>query len=366
MTILGLTFFITSCATPKATLVTKEPLKRYKRVYLVSPDPDPRNVQPRVLTRLRALGFDVREVGSDMDPPESQGTAFVLTPQGHLLTCAHVLGTNMAATLWIRGQRFEAGVISKDTNADLALLKISGEANPPLKPLAISEAETLKLGQTVFTMGFPLTDMLGKNPRLSKGLVSATAGLEDNPHHLQISAEVQPGNSGGPLLTEDGRVAGIVVATLNPMTVLMRTGGKLPQNVNFAIKGDVARGFLKTNGIEFVSSASSPDDRASFENVQDSLALIRAGIIPPGEENLPELACAFSYLSFWDIWFRFRAFQISFFDMKSGKLLLKAGQYRDNPFSTEDSVLDRTFQQIRGHFFPETVAATEQKPSPAK
>ena len=346
------------CATPKVTLISKEPLQTYKVVRLVVPDPDPRKVHPRIVSRLRGLGFDVREVTADGEGGDSQGTGFIVSDTGHVLTCAHVVGTNGAATLWVQGRRFEATVLARDTNTDLALLQIAGEKRD-FKPLAILDSQPVKLGQPVFLMGFPLIDVLGKNARLSKGLVSSTVGLSDDTNQVQISAEVQPGNSGSPLLTDDGHFAGVVVGTLNALRVLVRSGGTLPQNVNFATKANLAQAFLQTNGVHLVHSVRGTTN--TFEEIQDSLALVRGGVIPPGEEDRAELGCVYSYISHWDMWYRFRAFQIVFVDLKSGKLLLKAGQYRDNPVSTEDGVLDRAFKEIGAQFFPTNASLAPPK-----
>jgi S1-C subfamily serine protease len=91
--------------------------------------------------------------------------------------------------------------------------------------------------------GFPLTGLLASSGNLTTGIVSATAGMHDNPRHLQISAPVQPGNSGGPLLDQSGNVIGVIVAKLDAATAASLLGD-IPQNVNFAIKGREAVSFL--------------------------------------------------------------------------------------------------------------------------
>ena len=80
--------------------------------------------------------------------------------------------------------------------------------------------------------------------------VTATAGLRDDSRFLQISAPVQSGNSGGPLLDHNGNYVGVVTAKLNALKVMVAVGD-LPQNVNFAIKAAVAANFLDTNGVAF-------------------------------------------------------------------------------------------------------------------
>ncbi len=69
---------------------------------------------------------------------------------------------------------------------------------------------------------------------------------------LQISAPVQPGNSGGPLMDMSGAVVGVVVSKLNA-AMIMEVTGDIPQNVNFALKANVAKSFLESHGIEYES-----------------------------------------------------------------------------------------------------------------
>jgi S1-C subfamily serine protease len=98
---------------------------------------------------------------------------------------------------------------------------------------------------------------------VSVGNVSALAGLGDDTRYLQISAPIQPGNSGGPLLDASGHLIGIVTAT-HAVRVAKFTGN-IPQNVNFALKAEVARTFLDSKGIVYRKAPSdqqlSPSER---------------------------------------------------------------------------------------------------------
>ena len=107
-------------------------------------------------------------------------------------------------------------------------------------------------GDSVLVIGYPLHGLLASEANVTTGTVSASAGLRDDTRYLQITAPVQPGNSGGPLLDQSGNVVGVVVAKLNAMKLAKHTGD-IPQNINFALKANVAKGFLESYGIEYES-----------------------------------------------------------------------------------------------------------------
>jgi serine protease Do len=104
------------------------------------------------------------------------------------------------------------------------------------------------LGEGVAVFGYPLSGLLSSGGNFTLGNVTALAGLRDDTRILQISAPVQPGNSGGPLLDDSGAVVGIIVAKLNAMMLAIATDD-LAQNVNFAIKANVAESFSDAQGI---------------------------------------------------------------------------------------------------------------------
>jgi uncharacterized protein len=110
-------------------------------------------------------------------------------------------------------------------------------------------------GDVVVTLGYPLSGLLATTPNVSVGNISALAGLGDDSRYLQISAPVQPGNSGGPLLDASGHLFGIVTGKLNAAAV-QRFTGDIPQNVNFALKAEVARTFLDSKSIAYQTAPS--------------------------------------------------------------------------------------------------------------
>jgi S1-C subfamily serine protease len=152
-------------------------------------------------------------------------------------------------------------VLAKDTTNDLALLRT---ASRPSKVAGVRLG--IRLGEGVAAFGFPLTTLLSSSGNFTLGNVTALSGLKDYSRYLQVSAPVQPGNSGGPLFDQNGNVVGVVSAKLNALNVMVATSGDIPQNVNFAIKGSLAASFLESNQVAVeqgtASQALAPADLA--------------------------------------------------------------------------------------------------------
>ena len=117
-------------------------------------------------------------------------------------------------------------------------------------------SDKVRVGETIAVYGFPYAGLLSSSGNFTKGDVSAVVGLRQNSGQMQITAPVQPGNSGGPVLDGNGNVVGVVVSKLNALGVASVTGD-IAQNVNFAIKASVAKNFLEANGVSTTSTISS-------------------------------------------------------------------------------------------------------------
>lgn len=180
------------------------------------------------------------------------GTGFSIG-QGYFFTNYHVVAGVTNVTLHHQGEEIAATVALRDQANDLALLKASKdftkkmgmrlEGPLALDGLRLGDASKVKQGDRVWTLGFPLAAVLGEKPVLSEGAISSLYGPGEDPRLLQISAPIQPGNSGGPLLNSQGEVIGITMSTLDALQIFKITGA-VPQNVNFAVKINYAKSLV--------------------------------------------------------------------------------------------------------------------------
>ncbi len=185
----------------------------------------------------------------------STGTGFIASKAGHVLTNHHVVdGCKEVRAQIPAGDTEVTPVVARDPRNDLALVKLS---SPPTMSIAtFRDGQIVRQGDSVVAVGFPLHGVLASGVNLTTGTISALAGLGDDTRFLQISAPIQPGNSGGPLLDLSGNVVGVVVSKLDAIRVA-KAIGDIPQNVNFAINVTVARGFLDAKGVKYESAPSN-------------------------------------------------------------------------------------------------------------
>lgn len=190
----------------------------------------------------------------------STGTGFAVALDA-ILTNHHVVETCNRILVRTPDGRFLGATppARVDRRLDLALLTVPGLALPPL---AFRSTPAIRRGEGVVAYGFPLSGLLSSDAKLTRGEVNGLNGLRDDATQMQISAEVQPGNSGGPLLDMQGHVVGVVVAKLNAQAVARQTGD-IAQNVNFAIKGNEALGFLRALNVAPVLAESRGAERSA-------------------------------------------------------------------------------------------------------
>jgi serine protease Do len=203
---------------------------------------------------------------------ESSGTGFSISSTGHVVTNHHVIEScSTLKVIPVDGQPYSAYIVAKDKANDLAILKTS--ISPTVVP---SLRKQPRLGESVYVFGFPLTGLLSASGNFTSGSITALFGLADDSRFLQISAPVQPGNSGGPLIDKFGNVVGVIVSKLNALNVAAATND-IPQNVNFAIKATIAANFIEANGVSLIDAPQSRE--LSPEAVADLAKLFTVRVL---------------------------------------------------------------------------------------
>lgn len=206
----------------------------------------------------------------------STGTAWSVTG-GYAVTSNHVVEACEHVTLYdVNGRMLPATVVIRDIDNDLAVLSVTDVDVDHLPPGLPLSSVSGRLGSDVFTLGFPLVDVLGRTPKLTEGIISSVNGYRDDPASYQTSLQIQPGNSGGPLLNMDGEVVGIVSAMLGTESDI-----DVPMpSISYAVKVEVLQDLLRALPEYAVSADTArgqPAPRADLaERIQPSLLLVVA------------------------------------------------------------------------------------------
>ena len=171
----------------------------------------------------------------------SSGTGFLIEPDGYILTNHHVIaGAQRIGVALSNASKHPAEVVAIDDYKDLALLKIEGKDLPVA---AIGSSHRAEVMDHVMVLGFPLIDDVGPELSISDGRINSIREGGRIPW-FQIDANVNPGNSGGPLVNDRGEVIGIAVAKLNAMK-MMEQSGVVPERINYAIPIDEATHLIR-------------------------------------------------------------------------------------------------------------------------
>lgn len=195
----------------------------------------------------------------------SSGSGVVVGANGAVVTNYHVVRGCVTLRARVGGGPPRAvRLAGVDSGADLALLRLPGASPPPVR---LRGGTAVRPGEPVVAVGYPLTGILADEVNVTTGAVSALAGPGGNRAVLQMTAPVQPGNSGGPLLDASGHLVGVVVAKLDAVRVAAATGD-IPQNVNFAVKAPVVQAFLASHGVRVTPAvAGAPMGSADVGDV---------------------------------------------------------------------------------------------------
>ena len=226
----------------------------------------------------------------------SSGTAFFVSSDGLLMTSNHVVKDKDKIVILMDGRLHEAKIVKQDAVNDLAVLKIE---KSPVPYLRFSRSENVPVGLEVFTIGYPQLNLQGMGQKVTMGLINSETGMRGSKRHFQFSAQIQRGNSGGPLLAPDGLVVGVVESKLGAASAPAtdpNAAVDLPQNVNYALKSSLAVDLLRD--LPTVPEAQSVNPRGEkrpFEVFRDAryavvpvLTVSSKSAAPAVETTVPE------------------------------------------------------------------------------
>ncbi|MBL28774.1 MAG: hypothetical protein CMM50_14610 [Rhodospirillaceae bacterium] len=186
------------------------------------------------------------------------GSGVILDAQGYAVTNAHVV-TGVTGITVTRGlYRGRATVEYIDPDTDVAVLRtpLTGIQAPPFRTWLSAQ-----LGETVSVFGFPFRPVLPHSLNMGVGIVSAEVGVKQK--YFQISAPIQKGNSGGPVLDRFGNIIGLATSKLEPVN------GIRPENINFAVAAHEVREACKLFNIAF-------NDKCKYSNIVDQVSLAKS------------------------------------------------------------------------------------------
>ena len=171
---------------------------------------------------------------------EWTGTGFALKGK-YVITNHHVV--DGARTLKVRGVRgdftkmYNAVVVAKDESHDMAIIRIEDNSFPGFGEIPYTLKSGLsEVGENIFVLGYPLLSSMGEEVKLTTGIISSRSGFQGEVSSYQVSAPIQPGNSGGPLFDVNGDVVGIVNAK-----------HRQADNASYAIKSPYMRLFIQNS-----------------------------------------------------------------------------------------------------------------------
>lgn len=216
---------------------------------------------------------DTDTAESPADEATGSGTAFYVAPD-ILVTAAHVV---RGCGEMRRIDGLPLTVLAAEEALDLAVMQAP---EPSQDWLDMGAAERPRLGEPVTALGFPYLGNLGQGLTVTGGNVSALKGIDGGEGEIMISAPVQPGNSGGPLLNASGAVIGVVVARVDDLAILEETG-TLPQNMNFAVPSPVLSAWLGEVGVALPEGRGTADDLRA--GISDRIARSVVAVLCYGE-----------------------------------------------------------------------------------
>ncbi len=200
------------------------------------------------------------------------GSGFLIDAKGYIVTNSHVLRNSKFANVYNNGKEYRTRIILQDNTRDLAILKIEDEDFVAAKslPYSINNKNNIDLGEVIFTLGYPRNEMV-----FTQGFLSAKTGYNGDTLSCQIQMTANPGNSGGPVLNNNGEVIGILStkeAQLEGVTFAI-TSKYIHRMVDQLKSSDTSYSKIK---LPTYSSIKGMDRVSQVKKMEDCIFFIRA------------------------------------------------------------------------------------------
>ncbi len=206
-----------------------------------------------------------------------QGSGFIVSEDGYILTNHHVIGDADVITVKLHdGSEYEAKIVGSDEKSDIAVIKIDGNDLPTLK---VGDSDEIKIGEWVLAIGNPF----GLTATLTSGIVSAkgrsTVGIADYEDFIQTDAAINPGNSGGPLINLEGEVVGVNTAIFSRSGGYMGIGFAIPINMVTYIKEQLIESGKVTRGQLGVLIGNVDSDIADYFDLDQAQGVVISEVL---------------------------------------------------------------------------------------
>jgi TPR repeat protein len=190
--------------------------------------------------------------GTDDAPDQrATGTGFVVSGLGHILTTLHLV--EGCTKLRISGREGAVKLVAIDRANDLALLQIAG-GTKDFARFAPNSSKP-KQGADILVYSYPPEPAISSGGNFSPGVVNGVTGEESHTSRIQITAPIQPGSSGSPVIDKKGRVIGVVSMKFRDLKTALAES-TLPQDVNFAVNAQTVKSFLDLYKVPYATGAS--------------------------------------------------------------------------------------------------------------
>ena len=195
---------------------------------------------------------DGAQAASKSEPiPISSGTAFFIADSGYLLTNNHVVdGCDYMQMILPNGDQLRGTAVFTDSINDLAVVKVNYR---PTTIASFPASSNYRAGDDILAFGFALGSDLASSGVLTTGTIGALSGIRNDSRYMQVTATLQHGNSGGPLIDRFGNVIGINTQGIDAVEYY-KANGITPEPANFSVKEMVIKTFLKSNAVPFVEN----------------------------------------------------------------------------------------------------------------